>query len=129
MKSNLLIKLDQRSCGLIWLTDNDINPHETHFQEINYLLDGLISRELIANKDIDKTNSLFLAQNFSDIFFVIHHKYSSKSNLKTIKKNLETCPKSEKKKLLLINDSSLETEVIIKELNKTDFQIQVIEKE
>ena len=126
MNKDLLLKIDENSGGVIWITTESINSSQDFFHEMNYLLDGLISRELIEKETIDEKNSLFFANSFSHPFFIIHHKYTTLKDLKDIESNIKICPKSDRKKILIINESDLSSEEISKTLKLKEHQIHFI---
>jgi hypothetical protein len=73
--------------GLIWLENDNYSPDLKYFNEMNYLLDGL----LVENTKIDfenKTGHLFLSEQFGQPFFVIFFSSNNYSyqNLKDILK-------------------------------------------
>lgn len=104
MNNELLRSIDQDVAGLIWITEGPITSQEVNFKEIDYLLDGLILKELLEQKEINFSTSLFLSKSFNQHFFVIH----SSTNAREIEKQLQICPKSQRSIIKVLNNTSKE---------------------
>lgn len=79
-----------KTSGIIWLTDDYLGPSLVGLYELNYLLNGLLTKTLSSKEDkqISKSN-FFLAENFANPFFVGHSVITSKDDLKNMFKHIE----------------------------------------
>lgn len=79
-----------KTSGIIWLTDNFLGPGLAGIYELNYLLDGLLTKTLSSKYEEKKSKSnFFLADNFGNPFFVGHSVIETKSDLENMFKHIE----------------------------------------
>jgi hypothetical protein len=76
--------------GIIWLTDEDLNSKLPGVYELNYLMNGLLTKS-IASKDhqSESKSNFFLAENFGNPFFLGHSVIQSKEDLKNMHNHIE----------------------------------------
>lgn len=85
--------INPETCGIIWLTDGPLDYETPGSYEINYLLNGTLTKSL-ADKD-DQNNAknaksnFFLGDNFGRRFFVLHYALAEKSDFKEVFKGME----------------------------------------
>lgn len=79
-----------KTSGVIWLTDDYLGPSLIGLYELNYLLNGLLTKTLSSNveEQVSKSN-FFLAENFGNPFFVGHSVITNKDDLKNMFKHIE----------------------------------------
>lgn len=71
-----------KTSGIIWLTDSYLGPGLVGIYELNYLLDGLLTKTLSSKHEDRKSKSnFFLAENFGNPFFVGHSVIEKKEDL------------------------------------------------
>ena len=76
--------------GIIWLTDDALGSTLPGVYELNYLMNGLLTKSIAAKDEQIKSNSnFFLAENFGNPFFLGHSVVSSKEDLKNMHKHIE----------------------------------------
>jgi hypothetical protein len=75
--------------GIIWLTDDFLGPKLVGIYELNYLLNGLLTKSLSQKINNDSKSNFFLAQNFGNPFFVGHCVVESKDDLQNMYKHIE----------------------------------------
>ena len=74
-----------KTSGIIWLTDDFLGPSLVGLYELNYLLDGLLTKTLSSDQEKSESKSnFFLAENFGNPFFVGHSVISNKDDLKNL---------------------------------------------
>ena len=79
-----------KTSGIIWLTDNYLGPGLVGIYELNYLLDGLLTKTLSSKYEERKSKSnFFLADNFGNPFFVGHSVIENKDDLNNMFKHIE----------------------------------------
>lgn len=79
-----------KTSGIIWLTDDFLGPSLVGLYELNYLLDGLLTKTLSSDQEKSESKSnFFLAENFGNPFFVGHSVISNKDDLKNMFKHIE----------------------------------------
>jgi hypothetical protein len=72
MNKELLKSIHQDVAGIIWISADPLTRSTLHFNEIDYLLDGLISRRITNNVEFNKKTNLLLSKSFGEQFFVLH---------------------------------------------------------
>lgn len=72
MNKDLLRSITQNIAGIVWITDDQLSRESEYFNEIDYLLDGLISRRILDGVDFNQKTNLLLSKSFGEHFFVIH---------------------------------------------------------
>lgn len=77
MSDPLLEALDDSFSGILWVTQGDLTHKNRYFRSINYLLDGIIGRNI--PMDGGKV-ALFFTQAFGGNFFVLHMADSNELN-------------------------------------------------
>lgn len=76
--------------GIIWLTDDTLNSNLAGVYELNYLMNGLLTKSIAAKDSQSKSSSnFFLAENFGNPFFLGHSVISTKEDLKNMHKHIE----------------------------------------
>jgi hypothetical protein len=76
--------------GIIWLTDDELGPNLVGIYELNYLLNGLLTKTLSTKQDSNFSKSnFFLAENFGNPFFVGHTVVKSKEDINIMYKHVE----------------------------------------
>lgn len=85
--------IDPDTKGIIWLTDGPLEYDTPGSYEINYLLNGTLTKS-IADKEEDAASksaksNFFLGDNFGRRFFVVHRALTDKSDFKGVFKQLE----------------------------------------
>lgn len=79
-----------KTSGIIWLTDDYLGPNLVGIYELNYLLDGLLTKTLSTKHEEEPSKSnFFLAENFGNPFFVGHSVVNNKDDLKNMFKHIE----------------------------------------
>lgn len=79
-----------KTSGIIWLTDDYLGPSLVGLYELNYLLDGLLTKTLSSDQEKSESKSnFFLAENFGNPFFVGHSVINTKDDLKNMFKHIE----------------------------------------
>lgn len=59
--------------GIFWLTREDLSRDLSHFEDFNYLFDGLISQYLYGQETaIDKHAHIFFTENYNNRIFLAH---------------------------------------------------------
>jgi len=69
INSEFLSKIDHECVGIIWATSDSLNPKLTHYNEIDYLLNGPIERE---SRNHPQGPHLFSSMSFGHPFIVGH---------------------------------------------------------
>ena len=69
INSEFLSKIDHECVGIIWITPDSLNSKLTHYNEIDYLLDGPLERE---SKNHSNVPHLFSSMSFGHPFIVGH---------------------------------------------------------
>lgn len=76
--------------GIIWLTDDELGPNLVGIYELNYLLNGLLTKTLSTKQEQGESKSnFFLAENFGNPFFVGHSVIKNKDDFKIMQKHVE----------------------------------------
>ena len=73
--------------GIIWLTDEDLNSKLPGVYELNYLMNGLLTKSIASKDHQSKSKSksnFFLAENFGNPFFLGHSVIKSKEDFKNM---------------------------------------------
>jgi hypothetical protein len=59
--------------GIFWITREDLSRDLSHFEDFNYLFDGLISQYLYGQETaIDKHAHIFFTENYNNRIFLAH---------------------------------------------------------
>ena len=76
--------------GIIWLTDDHLNSKLSGVYELNYLMNGLLTKS-IAAKESNKglKSNFFLGDNFGQPFFLGHSVIESKEDFKASFNHIE----------------------------------------
>ncbi len=72
--------------GLVWISDSELETTTEYFEEINYLLDGLLIKDYKKSNKKIKTR-FFLGKQYGKPFFVIYMK-ENEYDLKEIESHL-----------------------------------------
>lgn len=108
--------------GIIWLTDELLDFNSPGAYEINYLLNGILTKSLADSNHEDKhRNNFYLGENFGKPFFVAHAVIKEKSDLNQLDDtiNLATPFIQEKSQVYILNRSKNTANVnVLKELSK-----------
>jgi hypothetical protein len=103
--------------GIIWLTDDDLNSNLPGVYELNYLLNGLLTKSIAAKASQSESNSnFFLAENFGNPFFLGHSVVSSKADLLNMHKHIELAQP-------LFNDVNIEVYIFNRSKNTANINI------
>lgn len=81
------------TCGILWLTDDVLTYDSPGAYEINYLLNGILTKTL-ANEEgagaRERGATFFLGENFGKPFFVGHTLIEEKKDFQKVFKSMET---------------------------------------
>ncbi len=73
------------TCGIVWLTDELLSYDTPGAYEVNYLLNGSLTRSLAEKDHEDKFSSnFFLSESFGKPFFVAHTVIQEKGDFKKV---------------------------------------------
>lgn len=67
--SSLLNQVTPLTRGIIWLTENERDVQNPYYKEIDYLLDGLLTANLNAARDV--SSRVIVGNNFDKLFYVL----------------------------------------------------------
>lgn len=110
MNKELLKSITQDVAGIIWISAEPLSKDTLYFNELDYLLDGLISRKIIKDSEFTQSTSLLLSKSFGELFFIIH---TCQSDVQ-LQSELDLIPKTNRS--------------IIKVINTTDRQLSINHK-
>lgn len=82
--------INPNTSGVLWLTDELLSYDSPGAYEMNYLLNGILTKSL-AKKELEDqhNNNFFLGDNFGKPFFVAHTVISEKKDFQRIFETLE----------------------------------------
>lgn len=106
------------TCGIIWLSDEALNYQTQGFYEFNYLLNGILAKNL---EQLSSDSSLFIGDSFGKPFFLGHCLILNKDNIKNIYKFFDVAKSAlrENSKIFIFNRSKNTANVnLLKELGK-----------
>lgn len=87
---NLSHLVSSTTSGIIWLTDDALSSKLTGVYELNYLMNGLLTKSIAAKQNTNNIGSnFFLADNFGQPFFLGHSVIDKKEDLKSIYDHIE----------------------------------------
>lgn len=114
--------INPETSGIIWLTDELLDFNSPGAYEINYLLNGILTKSLANVQHEDKhTNNFFLGENFGKPFFIAHAVINQKPDLENLD-NTMTLAKpfiQENSQIYILNRSKNTANInVLKELNK-----------
>lgn len=76
--------------GIIWLTDKFLSPSLIGLYELNYLVNGLLTKSISSNEgEKNSKSNFFLAESFGNPFFVGHSVVENKKDLENMFKHIE----------------------------------------
>jgi hypothetical protein len=108
--------------GIIWLTDELLDFNSPGAYEINYLLNGILTKSLADVDHEDKhSNNFFLGENFGHAFFVAHAVINDKEDIKNLDDTLSLAKPfiQEKNQVYILNRSKNTANInILKDLTK-----------
>lgn len=99
MNKELLKSVTQDVAGIIWISADPLSRETLHFNELDYLLDGLISRRLLENVESNSNTNLLLSKSFGEHFFVLH----TCQNDVQLSNELDLIPKTNRSIIKVIN--------------------------
>jgi hypothetical protein len=103
--------------GIIWLTDDDLNSKLPGVYELNYLMNGLLTKSIAAKaQQTESSSNFFLAENFGNPFFLGHSVVLSKEDLKNMHKHIELAKP-------LFNDINIEIYIFNRSKNTANTNI------
>lgn len=114
MNKNFLKSVTHTTRGIIWITKEIPTIDSQYSKEINYLLDGLLYKELQNSDNFLKEHNLFLGKSFNQDIFIIHQ-LSNQNVTNAINKTLSMIPIGDRDEILILNND--------KELNIDNIQI------
>jgi hypothetical protein len=114
------------TCGIIWLSDESLNYQSPGFYEFNYLLNGILAKNL-DNLNSKSDSSLFMGESFGAPFFIGHCVISSKDKVQNMYKLFQVAKSALKDghKIFIFNRSKNTANInVLKELSKKYNQYQ-----
>ena len=108
--SELLDSFTPEFLGIVWVTSGPISRERRYFNEVNYLLDGLLlnSFEVEPNKN-ENHFELFVGKNFGRDFFLAHMVYEDQFPFQKIDKFYQIIRahiQTERRKTILLGETS-----------------------
>ncbi|MEX0799038.1 MAG: hypothetical protein WD025_06320 [Bacteriovoracaceae bacterium] len=112
--------INPNTSGILWFTDELLNYESPGAYEINYLLNGILTKSL-AKKELEDqySNNFFLGDNFGKPFFVAHTVIQEKADFQKVYEILELAKPfiQEKSEIYILNRSKNTANVnVLKEL-------------
>lgn len=110
--------------GIIWLTDDNLSTTLPGVYELNYLMNGLLTKSIAVKEQKAESNSnFFLADNFGNPFFLGHTVVSSRDDLKNMHKHIELA-----KPLFNNNQNENQIEVYIFNRSKNTANVNILKE-
>jgi len=108
--------------GIVWLTDELLDFNSPGAYEINYLLNGILTKSLSDSNHQDKhTNNFYLGENFGNPFFVAHAVINEKDDLSQLDDTINLAKPfiTDKTQVYILNRSKNTANInVLKELGK-----------
>jgi hypothetical protein len=112
--SNLSGQITPLTKGILWLGP-DISQGSSHYREIDYLLDGLLTASLQDNRDF--FGKLIVGENFGSPFYVMIVKHPKEAELHSFLQLIKKDLMAESNIVVIDENASLETvKPLLKEL-------------
>lgn len=114
----ILSKLDQDFMGVIWVTEGPLQERPKLFKDMDYLMDGVLTKFIHSESFTESQKNLFIGKSFGQPFYLIQ----LEANIQKLNEEAKNLVKisikdSEKrKKLMILNNSSAKVD---KELSKS----------
>ncbi len=122
-KTDILSQVNQDCMGLIWVTESALQERPNFFKEMDYLMDGVLTKFINSESFAPSQKNLFIGKSFGMPFYLIQ----LEGNLQKLNDEARNMVKlsskdgESRKKMIVLNSSSAKVD---KELSKSfaDFE-------
>jgi len=114
----ILSKLDQEFMGVIWVTEGPLQERPKLFKDMDYLMDGVLTKFIHSESFAASKKNLFIGKSFGQPFYLIQ----LEANIQKLNEEAKNLVKisikegEKRKKLMILNNSSAKVD---KELSKS----------
>jgi hypothetical protein len=122
LKEKLIPLLNENVLGIIWITNHHFKDLHENFEILDYLFDGLLglNRKEFQKGNLKESSShLLLSQHFGKTFFLGQTVYSSNLQEQILSFS-KVINDEERKKIIVINDSSHKVDMQKSHPSKTE---------